>query len=107
MTLKTLRSKTKLSQERLARMLDTSWTTVSRWERNVSIPQPDLQARIRRLETLLERIGDALPPEEIPRFLETPHVLLRGHAPVDLLKSEYSFEDLLAFVDSAKSGDMA
>ena len=40
-------------------------------------------------------------------FLSTPNSLLRGYAPVDMLGSGYSFEDLLAFVDSALSGDMA
>lgn len=47
-----------------------------------------------------------LSQEELPRFLLTPQPLLRSYRPVDLLESRYSFEDLLAFVESAKSGDM-
>jgi hypothetical protein len=56
---------------------------------------------------LLARIGHALPKEEVPRFLQTAQPLLRGYRPIDLLDSEYSYRDLLAFVDAAKSGDMA
>jgi hypothetical protein len=41
------------------------------------------------------------------RFLITPNAALRGFPPLELLQSAYSFEDLLDFIDSAKSGDMA
>jgi len=104
---KKLRNKTHLSQEQLARILRTSWVSVSRWERHVARPSTNAETRIRRLSELLTRIGAALPPEEIPRFMETPQPLLRGYRPVELLESDYGFGDLLAFVDAAKSGDMA
>jgi DNA-binding transcriptional regulator YiaG len=102
-----LRERAGLSQENLARVLDTTWGTVSRWERGVAKPEPDIEARLGRLARLIGVIGRALQPEALPRFLATPHPLLRGFAPVDLLKSEYSFMDLVAFVEAAKSGDMA
>lgn len=104
---KSLREKTHLSQEELARILGTSWVSVSRWERHVAQPSRQAKARLDRLAQLLERIGSALPAAEIARFLETPHRLLRGCRPAELLDSDYAFHDLLAFVDAAKSGDMA
>lgn len=104
---RTLREKTNLSQEQLAQILDTSWVTVSRWERRVAKPNSEAEARLRRLLELVKRIGKALPPDELPRFLRTSHPLLRGYRPADLLQSDYGFEDLIAFVESAKSGDMA
>ncbi len=102
-----IREKTGLSQEQLAQLLGTSWVSISRWERKVAKPSSAAAARLRRLGELLVRIGSALPHEEIPRFLRTAQPLLRGYRPIDLLDSEYSFRDLLAFVDAAKSGDMA
>lgn len=102
-----LRRKANLSQEELARLLGTSWVTISRWERKRAIPSSDARARLHRFQRLLKRIGDSLPRDELLRFLLTPHPLLRGYKPVDLLQSEYSFEDLVNFVESAKSGDMA
>lgn len=106
-TLKTLRARHALSQEDVARLLGASWATVSRWERQTAKPTPDAAARISRLAQLSERIGDAIPPERLVAFLSTPNPLLRGYAPIDMLGSPYSFEDLLAFVDGALSGDMA
>ena len=106
-SVKKLRTRAKLSQESLANLLGTSWVSVSRWERRVAKPGLETQARIDRLGQLVDRIGGALPAEELRRFLQTPQPLLRGHRPADLLQSGYAFEDLLAFVESAKSGDMA
>lgn len=102
-----LRAKTTLSQEQLAQVLGTSWISVSRWERHIAQPSPDAEARLRRLNELVDRIEQALPESEVPKFLQTPQPLLRGYRPIDLLSNEYSFQDLLAFVESAKSGDMA
>jgi DNA-binding transcriptional regulator YiaG len=106
-TLKELRARHALSQEDVARLLGSSWATVSRWERQTAMPTPDAASRIGRLAQLSKRIGDAIPPESLVAFLSTPNSLLRGYAPIDMLGSGYSFEDLLAFVDSALSGDMA
>ncbi|MBI4542957.1 MAG: helix-turn-helix transcriptional regulator [Gemmatimonadetes bacterium] len=106
-SVKKLRTRAKLSQEDLANLLGASWASVSRWERSIAKPAPETRARLERLRTLLDRIGNALPVQDLPRFLQTPQPLLRGHRPVDLLQSGYAFEDLLAFVESAKSGDMA
>jgi uncharacterized protein (DUF2384 family) len=105
--IRALREKTAWSQEQLARVLGTSWISVSRWERRIAHPSPETEARIRRLTELMSRIDAALPEADVPKFLQTPHALLRGYRPMDLLGNDYSFEDLLAFVDAAKSGDMA
>lgn len=102
-----IREKAGLSQEQLAHLLGTSWVSVSRWEREISQPSTHSRARLERLQKLMERVGDALPRKEIPHFLHAAHPLLRGYRPVDLLDSDYAFDDLLAFVDAARSGDMA
>jgi len=102
-----LRKRTELSQEELARILGTSWVTVSRWERKIAAPNPEAEARLRRLSELLRRIGKALPAHEVPRFLETAHPLLRNYPPMELLKSDYAFQELLDFIEGTKSGDMA
>jgi transcriptional regulator with XRE-family HTH domain len=105
--IRALREKTALSQEQLARILGTSWISVSRWERRISQPSPETEARLKRLSELVGRIGVALPEAEVSTFLQTAQPLLRGYRPIDLLGNDYSFEDLLAFVDAAKSGNMA
>jgi DNA-binding transcriptional regulator YiaG len=105
--IKELREKIQLSQERLARLVGTSWVTISRWERKRGTPSGEPEMRLGRLVELVSRIGNALPAGKIYDFLETPQAEFRGHRPVELLSSDYAFQDLLSFVDSAKSGDMA
>ena len=78
---KQLRSKAGLSQEDLARVLGTSWVTVSRWETKSSQPDAERLARLKRLKELIRRIGKAIPEEELVSFLTTPHRLLRGYRP--------------------------
>jgi transcriptional regulator with XRE-family HTH domain len=102
-----LRQRSGLSQEQLAQVLGTSWITVSRWERHIAQPSPEIDARLKRLAELVDRIAKALPHAELPAFLHTAQPLLRGYRPAELLSNDYSFQDLLAFVDAAKSGDMA
>jgi DNA-binding transcriptional regulator YiaG len=100
--IRALRAKTTFSQEQLARALGMSC-----WERQIAHPSQEVEARLKRLIELVARIGDALPESEVPKFLQTPQPLLRGYRPIDLLSNDYSFQDLLAFVESARSGDMA
>ena len=102
-----LRQKYLISQEQMARLMGASWPTISRWERAVTNPNPEHLEKLKRLKILITRIEDALPASEFMHFLTTPHPLLRGYPPMDMLNSGYSFEDLLTFVEAAKSGDMA
>ena len=105
--IKHLREQTQLSQEKLAQLVGTSWVTISRWERQQGNPGGEAETRLSRLATLVAQIGSALPPQKIYDFLVTPNPFFKGHQPVELLSSDYAFRDLLAFVESAKSGDMA
>src|SRR3990172_12776511 len=99
---KKIREKASLTQEKLGHVVGASWVSISRWERHVAVPNEGTQVRLKRFGELLERFGNALPREEVPRFLERPHPLLRGFRPIDLLDNDYSFHDLLSFVDAAK-----
>lgn len=105
--IKRIRKIADFSQEKLAQLLGVSWITVSRWERETAKPSPEKIAELIRLAELISRIGRAIPKGKILAFLTAPHPLLRGYRPVELLKNDYSFEVLLDFIESAKSGDMA
>jgi DNA-binding transcriptional regulator YiaG len=101
-----LRNVTGLSQSRLGRLIGASWVTISRWER-AGVPSGEAEERLHRLERLVQELGGAIPSDKVAGFLETPHPMLRGYRPADLLTSDYAFHDLLALVNAAKSGDMA
>ena len=52
MNIKELRTKLKLSQEKLAQKLGVSWTTISRWERGETKPSP---MAIKNIQNLIEQ----------------------------------------------------
>ena len=99
-----LRARLGVTQEQYARLLGVAWATVSRWERGRARPDPKATAKLNRLRELADLIGDAIRPEDLPKFLLTPHPELRGHPPADLLENEFSFEAVKSLVLAAQSG---
>jgi transcriptional regulator with XRE-family HTH domain len=99
-----LRARLGVTQEQYARLLGVAWATVSRWERGRARPDPKAAAKLNRLRELADLIGDAIRPEDLPKFLMTPHPELRGHLPADLLENEFSFEAVKSLVLAAQSG---
>ena len=92
-----------MTQEGIARLLGVAWVTVSRWERGHARPEPKAAAKLNRLRELVEIIGDAIKPEDLPKFLTAPHPELRGHSPADLLDNEFAFEAVKSLVLAAQS----
>lgn len=99
-----LRTRLGVTQEECARLLGVAWATVSRWERGRALPDPKIAAKLNRLRELVDLIGEAIRPEDLPKFLMTPHPDLRGHPPVDLLDNEFGFEAVKSLVLAAQSG---
>ena len=99
-----LRARLGVTQEECARLLGVAWATVSRWERGRALPDPKIAAKLNRLRELVDLIGEAIRPEDLPKFLMTPHPDLRGHPPVDLLDNEFGFEAVKSLVLAAQSG---
>lgn len=99
-----LRSRLRLTQEGLARLLDASSRTVARWEKGDGLPEPYMQKKllgIHRVACKLEKAGE---PEDISAWLETPDPGLRGYAPADLLGSAYATEELVERIEEWGQG---
>jgi transcriptional regulator with XRE-family HTH domain len=105
--LRLFRERHHLSQQELASLLDSTWVSVSRWERAKSMPLPDVAVRAQRLLEIESQIAPAVMPGAFIDFLKTPHSMLRGFPPLDLLRSAFAFEHLKAFVQSALFGGMS
>ena len=99
-----LRARLGLTQEQYARLLGVTWTTVSRWERGQAKPDAKGLAKLGRLQEILNLIGDAIRPQDLPRFLTAPHAELKGYPPVDLLENDFGFEAVKSLVLAAQSG---
>lgn len=96
-----------VSQEEFARLLDTTLTSVSRWERGRVTPVRRQTQRLDRLHLVIKTIGRMIRPDNLEAFLTTPHRQLSGLRPLDMLDNENTFKKLLGIIESAKSGDMA
>jgi transcriptional regulator with XRE-family HTH domain len=99
-----LRERLGLTQEQSARLLGVTWTTVSRWERSQARPDARSLAKLERLAELVDLIGDAIRPEDVARFLTTPHPELRGHPPIELIENAFGVEAVKSLVLAAQSG---
>ncbi len=93
-----------LSQEKFARLLQVSVTTVSRWERGKAKPDAHLEARLRRIEHVAEQVEQAMPGWRLAKWLERPNRDLKGMPPIDLIGSDYGALALDEFIESMKQG---
>ena len=96
-----------VSQEQFARLLQTTLTSVSRWELGRATPVRWQAQRLHRLHVVIKAIGRMIRPENLEAFLTAPHSQLSGLRPLDMLDNENTFKKLLGIIESAKSGDMA
>ncbi len=96
-----------LTQEQLARILGTTWVTISRWERGISEPPPEAGEKLHRLEVLLKRLDRLIAKADLPMFLLSPNPAMNNFPPSDLLQSGYAFQKLLELVDKTRHGEFS
>ena len=96
-----------LSQEQLARVLGTSWISISRWERGISNPSPDAEGKLHRLAELHQHLDGLIAQKDLPSFLLTPNPAMQNFPPYDLLQSGYSFLKLIELVEKTKAGEFS
>jgi putative toxin-antitoxin system antitoxin component (TIGR02293 family) len=87
----------------LARLLDTSPRTVSRWLSQESVPRREARERLLELRAVLEHLGKTLQPEAAHDWLFTPNVALDHYKPVELLQ-EGQVRRVLAAIDALAEG---
>lgn len=92
-----------LSQERLARLLGVSWSTVARWETGGE-PGVQMEQKLRRLRRAVAMLGDMVPPEHRVAFFEQRHPLLLKLRPIDLLETPEGAEAVYRALEAAETG---
>ena len=90
----------------LARVLDTSPRTVSRWLTSRSTPRPDARERLLELIAVLERLAGVLTPQASHDWLFTPNPELDNYKPVELLRRG-DYRQVLALIDAMAEGVFA
>jgi uncharacterized protein (DUF2384 family) len=92
-----------LSQERLARLLGVSWSTIARWETGGE-PGAQMEQKLLRLRRAVELLGDMVPPEARAAFFEQRHPLLLKLRPIDLLETPEGAEAVYRVIEAAETG---
>lgn len=91
----------------MARVLGTAWITVSRWDRGLSEPPPEIGEKLHRMEVLLKHIGAMIAKQDLAKFLLTPNPAMNNFPPSDLLQSGYAFQKLIELVEKTKHGEFS
>ena len=87
----------------VARLLDTTPQTVSRWESGKAEPQPGRLKQLLVLTWLAEELSEFYSPEQARPWLFKPHKLLKGETPADRIKAR-KLDDVLAPIAQLKDG---
>lgn len=87
----------------IARLLDTTPETVSRWRGGKVEPRPDRLERLLLLEWLVTELSDFYKPPEARLWLLSPHPLLGGDRPADRIR-QGKLNDVLAIIEQLKTG---
>jgi putative toxin-antitoxin system antitoxin component (TIGR02293 family) len=92
-----------LDQADLARVLDASPRTISRWLQRQSSPRRGSRERVLELLAVLEQLSDVLRPDAAHDWLFSPNPLLDHHKPVELLR-DGGYREVLGAIDAMAEG---
>lgn len=87
----------------IARLLDTTPETVSRWQTGKVDPQPNRLERLLTLEWVMDQLAEFYAPDEARLWLFAPHKLLGGKKPADMLQQD-RFDEVIALIDQLRDG---
>jgi transcriptional regulator with XRE-family HTH domain len=75
-----------ITAREVAQLLNTTPETISRWRTGRADPQPDRRDNLLQLRWLVRELAELYPPDEAHLWLFSPHKLLRGERPADLIR---------------------
>jgi transcriptional regulator with XRE-family HTH domain len=91
-----------ISGRDVAQLLSTTPQTVSRWRTGQASPQPKLLERLLTLDWLVSQLAAYYSAEEAKLWLFSPHKLLDGSRPADLI-AEQRTDEVLRLIDQLDS----
>jgi putative toxin-antitoxin system antitoxin component (TIGR02293 family) len=92
-----------LDRGELARALDASPRTLSRWLSRQSSPRPGAKERMLETVAVFDRLSSTLTPSAAHDWLFMPNGTLENHKPIDLLR-EGQYRVVLGAVDALAEG---
>lgn len=95
-----------ISGREVARLLNTTPQTVSRWRQGRSSPRPGSLAKLLKLDWLLDQLGAVYESDEARLWLFSPNRDLDGDSPAEAIADD-RIEEVLAIVDRLRTGAYA
>ena len=95
-----------VSARDVAQLLDTAAETISRWRKGKTEPQRQLRDRLLQLHWLVSELSELYRPDEAKLWLFSPHKMLDGRRPADLI-AQGKAEDVLRIIEQLKDGAYA
>jgi len=92
-----------VTSREVAQLLNISPETVSRWRTGKTEPQPERRDSLLKLEWLVSEVSELYSPDETRLWLFSPHKLLKGDRPIDLIQSG-AMDDVLTVISQIKDG---
>jgi transcriptional regulator with XRE-family HTH domain len=93
----------------IARLLDTTPETISRWRGGKTQPQQRLLEHLLYLDWLISELSELYRPEEARIWLYSPNKMLKGQRPVDLIArgDDESRDEVLRVISLLKDSAFA
>ncbi len=82
----------------VAKLIDTTPQTVSRWQTGQSSPRPSALDQILKLEWILDQLSQFYDPEDAKLWIFAPHPELDGGSPANAIRAGQT-EEVLAIID--------
>lgn len=101
--LDSIRSNVGVRSREIAELLDTTPQTVSRWQQGRVEPQPTKLHQLLALDWLATQLAEFYEPANARLWLYSPHKLLAGRRPADLI-AEGDSDSVLALIDQLRDG---
>jgi transcriptional regulator with XRE-family HTH domain len=101
--LDSIRKRAGIKSRDIARLLDTTPETVSRWQQGRAEPQPNRLQRLLTLEWLVTELSEFYSPGEAKLWLFSPHRLLGGETPEKRIRDS-KLDDVLGLIEQLKTG---
>lgn len=101
--LDSIKSHAGVRSREIAELLDTTPQTVSRWQQGRVDPQASKLHQLLALEWLAMQLAEFYVPDDARLWLYSPHKLLGGKRPADLIAAG-DIDAVLALIDQLRDG---
>lgn len=101
--LESIQKSADINGREIAQLVNTREETISRWRAGKSEPQPKTRDSLLQLGWLVSQLAELYEPKEAHLWLFSPHKLLNGERPVDLIQRGDS-ERVLQIIAQLKDG---